>query len=88
LGGTQPDLMASLREWDARLDKLEASTQGGPRYAGAMERGSAEAYSTILNAGRDSRNIARDQLREARRTNEHLEDIARQEPEQTVSIGA
>jgi TP901 family phage tail tape measure protein len=58
------------------------------RYAGAMERGSAEAYSTILNAGRDSRNIARDQLREARRTNEHLEDIARQEPEQTVSIGA
>lgn len=44
----------------------------GPRYAGAAEKGSAEAYSTILNAGKESDKTAKAQLGVGRMTLEQI----------------
>ena len=40
-----------------------ASKRGGPRFAGAMERGSAGAISTILQAGKGGEKTAKEHLR-------------------------
>ena len=47
----------------------------GTRYSGAMEKGSSEAYSTILNAGKSSDKIAREQLKAGKMTVEELREI-------------
>ena len=83
------DLLAGLREYDRKLDELEASTRGkdGPQFAGAKERGSAEAYSAIMGANRGQTTIAKDQLKVAKDTLGVLKDIERQtDAEETVSI--
>lgn len=67
-------------------DKGFGQTQTA-RYSGAMTRGSAEAYSTILNAGKESDKTAKAHLQVGKMTLEQLRQInSKTTPEQTVSI--
>lgn len=59
---------------------------GGRRFAGAMERGSAEALSTIVNAGRGSEKIAKQQLTIAKQQLAETKKNGRKLDGQTVSI--
>lgn len=59
---------------------------GGPKFAGAMERGSAEAYSTIVQAGKGGEKVGKEQLavqKELLAVNRKI--LSKQSP-QTVSI--
>ena len=85
--GADNELVERLTGYDAELDKLDARTQE-PQYAGAMEKGSAEAYSAILRASRGASDVANKQLKEQRQTNTTLGEIRDQPPIEEVSIGA
>lgn len=67
--------------------RQELAPEQQARYSGAMQRGSVEAYSTILNAGKDSDKTAKAHLNVAKQTRDVLLQIDRRlEPNQTVSI--
>lgn len=58
-------------------DEFAGAPKGfeAPRYSGAMERGSSEAYSTLLNAGKQSDRTAKEHLNVGRMTLEELRQI-------------
>lgn len=72
---------------DEFLDAPKDFSQGA-RYSGAMQKGSAEAYSTILNAGKESDKIAGKHLRVGELQLQVLGEIRREvgKGSETVSI--
>lgn len=89
-GGTAAEEARAIRrgegvvEEDAEEDM--GPSGGGPRFAGAMERGSASAFTTIVNAGKQGQQVAKQQLAVNRLQLSTLKDIARKTDAQTVSI--
>jgi hypothetical protein len=96
--GAGAKTLEDLRAMDEELTRLELNKQiqddlasapefSGPRFSGAMEKGSAEAYSTILNAGKDSEKTAKAHLQVGRMTLTQLQEINRKtSTSSTVSI--
>lgn len=52
-----------------------ADAAGSPRFAGAAERGSVEAYSAEISANSDSKQLATDQLNELKKHSTSLETL-------------
>ncbi len=89
VGAIDADTAARAQAQAAKT--LERATTGptistGPRFAGAMERGSAEAFSTIVQAGKGGEKIGKEQLKVQKQlltVNKQI--LAKQDP-QLVSI--
>jgi methyl-accepting chemotaxis protein len=82
-GETEPDGLLSI---DGGADGLAGGGLGGPRFAGAMKKGSAAAFSTIVNAGKGGQKIAKEQLQVAKQQLAETKLVVSKLDIQTVSI--
>lgn len=89
IGGTAAEEARAIRRGEGITEEDEEDvgpSGGGPRFAGAMERGSASAFTTIVNAGKQGHQVAKQQLAVNRQQLATLKDIARKADPQIVSI--
>ncbi len=85
-GGIMQDTAGRARKQAAADLARETGKPTGPRFAGAMERGSREAYSTIVQAGKGGEKTAKEHLRIAKQQLTETKNVVRKLDVQTVSI--
>ncbi len=84
-GGIDAETANRAREQAVRTLQGGAGAQG-PRFGAAMERGSAAAFSTIINAGGKGQKVAKQQLTVAKQSLATQKELVRKFDPDTVSI--